>query len=107
MMEIGIESNQTPELAQGRTAPMPSQMAVSVLVVEDHEDTRSMLRTLLESRGLSVIEAENGEMAIAPEANVHLDLILMDGSLPLLDGFETTRRIRELASMCDVPIVFL
>lgn len=79
----------------------------SVLVVEDHEDTRFMLRTYLEARGANVVEAENGEMAIALAANVHLDLILMDGSLPLLDGWETTRRIRELASMCDVPIIFL
>ena len=78
-----------------------------MLVVEDHEDTRFMLRTMLEFRGLSVVEAVNGEMAIALAENVRVDLILMDGSLPLLDGFEATRRIRERASVGDVPIVFL
>ncbi len=67
-----------------------------------------MLRTMLELRGgISVVEAVNGEMAIALAENLHLDLILMDGSLPLLDGFEATRRIRERTSACDVPIVFL
>ncbi|MDQ3756049.1 MAG: response regulator, partial [Acidobacteriota bacterium] len=77
-------------------------------VVEDDEDMRFMLRTMLEQRdGVSVVEAENGEMAIALAENVHLDLILMDSSLPLLDGFEATRRIRELAFACDVPIVFV
>lgn len=78
-----------------------------MLVVEDHEDSRLMLRTLLEFYGANVVEAENGEMAIALAANMHLDLILMDGSLPLLDGLETTRRIRKLASMRNVPIVFV
>lgn len=79
----------------------------SVLVVEDDEDMRHMLRMMLEMRGLSVVEAVNGEMALALVKNVHLDLILMDGTLPLLDGFAATRRIREFAPACDVPIVFL
>ncbi|MBC7931380.1 MAG: response regulator [Rubrivivax sp.] len=79
-----------------------------VLIVEDHEDTRFMLRTILEMRGgISVVEAENGEMATTLAESLHPDLIFMDGTLPLLDGFETTRRIRERASACDMPIVFL
>lgn len=79
-----------------------------VLIVEDDEDTRFMLRTILEMRGgISVIEAENGEMATTLAESLHPDLILMDGTLPLLDGFAATRRIRELASARDVPIVFL
>ena len=78
-----------------------------VLVVEDHEDTRFLLRTILEVRGVRVIEAENGETAIALTQSLQPDLILMDGALPLLDGFAATRRIRGLASASDVPIVFL
>ncbi len=79
-----------------------------VLVVEDHEDTRFMLRTVLETRaGVSVVEAENGVMAIDMAQHFHPALILIDGNLPLLDGYEATRRIRELASACEVPIVFL
>jgi two-component system, cell cycle response regulator DivK len=79
-----------------------------VLIVEDHEDTRFMLRTILELRGgISVVEAENGEIAASLVESLHPDLILMDGTLPFVDGFEATRRIRELASGFNVPIVFL
>src|SRR4026209_2164406 len=67
-----------------------------VLVVEDHDDTRLMLRTMLETwRSIAVVEAENGEMAIALASNVRIDLILMDTDLPLLDGYAATTRIRE------------
>jgi CheY-like chemotaxis protein len=86
----------------------PASAAPLVLVVEDHEDTRFMLRTYLEMRGgLSVIEAENGETATALAERLSPDLILMDGTLPLLDGFAATRLIRGLASAQGVPIVFL
>lgn len=79
-----------------------------VLIVEDHEDTRFMLRTLLEMRGVvGVVEAENGEVATALAESLRPDLILMDGTLPLVDGFAATRRIRELTSGRDVPIIFL
>lgn len=63
---------------------------------------------MLEMRGgISVVEADNGMMAIDLAESLHPDLILMDGTLPLLDGFEATRRIRQLASAREVPIVFL
>ena len=89
-------------------APVQAQTSnTRVLVVEDHEDTRFMLKTMLEMRGLSVVEATDGEVAIAVAEREHPDLILMDGSLPSLDGFAATRRIRELASAREVPIVFL
>ncbi|MDQ3255625.1 MAG: response regulator [Acidobacteriota bacterium] len=109
-MTTPLDYNQTPDLtAIGQRAPVPAQtFNARVLVVEDDEDMRVMLKMMLEQRGgVSVVEAENGEMAVALAENVHLDLILMDGTLPLLDGFEATRRIRELAFACDVPIVFL
>jgi len=109
-MTTTSDYNQTPDsTAKGQRVPLPAQTSYArVMVVEDDEDMRFMLKTLLERRdGVSVVEAENGEMAIALAENVHLDLILMDGSLPLLDGLEATRRIRERTSPCDVPIVFL
>ena len=90
-------------------APVPAETSnACVLVVEDHEDTRFLLRAILEMRGgISVMEAENGEMAIALAKNVHVDLILMDSDLPLLDGYAATRRMRELAPTREVPIVFI
>ena len=80
----------------------------SVLVVEDHDDTRLMLRTMLELRGgIVVVEAENGAMAIALATNVHVDLILMDTDLPVLDGYTATIRIREYRPTHKIPIVMM
>ena len=80
----------------------------SVLVVEDHDDTRLMLRTMLELRGgIAVVEAENGAMAIALATNVHVDLILMDTDLPVLDGYAATSRIREYTPTHEIPIVMM
>ncbi len=110
IMATRIGYNQTLDLtATGQCVPVLAQtFNARVLVVEDDDDMRFMLKMLLEKRGgISIVEAVDGEMAIALAENVHLDLILMDGSLPLLDGFEATRRIRELTFTCDVPIVFL
>ncbi len=79
-----------------------------VLLVEDHEDTRFMIKTMLELRGgISVVEAGNGLKAIELAESIHPDLILIDGSLPLVDGYEATRRIREFTATREVPIVFL
>jgi len=78
-----------------------------VLVVEDHEDTRLMLRTMLEMIGCHVIEAANGSEAVEVAQREQPGLILMDGSLPLLDGLSATRRMRELSELDDVPIVAL
>lgn len=98
----------TGSTAQNIRAPVQEQFSKArVLVVEDNDDTRLMIRTMLEIRGFSVVEAVNGEMAIAMAANVHLDLILMDADLPSLDGLAATRHIRELPSASCVPIVMV
>lgn len=105
-----LDYSQRPDsTAKGQSAPLQAQAYnACVLVVEDHEDTRLMLRTILELRGgIRVVEAENGETAIALAESMHPDLILMDTDLPLLDGYMATRRIRQLKSSREVPIVFL
>ena len=76
-------------------------------MAEDHEDTRQLLRTLLERRGLTVVEAGDGVEAVDAAQRERPDLILMDGGLPLLDGIGATLRLRGLASFSGVPIVFL
>jgi two-component system cell cycle response regulator DivK len=76
-----------------------------VLVVEDHDDTREMLTTLLGMIGCHVIEAENGERALLLAETTHPDLILMDMRIPLLDGLTVTRLIRADPVLSDVPIV--
>ena len=63
---------------------------------------------MLELRGsIAVVEADNGEMAIALATNVHIDLILMDTDLPLLDGYTATSRIREDTRTQEIPIVMM
>src|SRR5918911_65400 len=93
-------------LAAPRHAPLPAAPPL-VLVAEDHEDTRFLLRTLLEHRGLSVAEAADGEEALRLAECLRPGLVLMDGSLPRLDGFAVTRLMRESASLSDIPVVFL
>ena len=78
-----------------------------ILVTEDHADTRFLLKTVLEMRGYDTLEAEDGEQAVRMAVSARPDLILMDASLPRLSGLAATRRMRELLTLCDVPIVFL
>jgi two-component system cell cycle response regulator DivK len=78
-----------------------------VLVVEDHEDTRFMLRTILEHDGYAMLEASDGLEGIEIAIRQHPDLVLMDGNLPRLDGLSAARRMREQDSLRDVPIVAL
>lgn len=75
------------------------------LVVEDFEDSRFMMRRLLEMAGHKVIEATDGEQAVKVALREHPDLILMDLSLPKLDGLAATRQIRQRQDLRDVPIV--
>ncbi|HEY4406059.1 MAG TPA: response regulator [Xanthobacteraceae bacterium] len=80
-------------------------MRKCILVVEDQEDNRQILRDLLTSGGFDMIEAENGADAItAAEAN-RPDLILMDIQLPILDGYEATRRIKANPDLKSIPII--
>jgi CheY-like chemotaxis protein len=77
----------------------------TVLVVEDFEDNRFMMRRLLEMSGFRVIEAVNGLQAVELAAAEQPDIILMDLSLPMLDGLAATRRIREQGGLKRVPII--
>jgi two-component system, cell cycle response regulator DivK len=75
------------------------------MVVEDFEDNRFMMRRLLEMSGYRVLEAINGEEAVTTARREHPDLILMDLSLPLLDGLAATRCIRKYEELRHVPII--
>ena len=81
--------------------------AKTVLLVEDFADSRFMMRTLLEMDGYRVVEAANGREAVEFAERECPDLILMDLSLPEVDGLTATKLIRQLEGMCDTPIVAL
>ena len=80
-------------------------MKKRILVVEDQEDNRRILRDLLTGAGFDLIEAENGEDAVAAAQTSRPDLILMDIQLPLLDGYEATRRIKADPNLKSIPII--
>lgn len=78
---------------------------LTVLLVEDDEDTRYLMQLEMERRGYRVIEAGDGEEAVLLAQQEYPDIILMDLSLPKMDGLEATKQIRELDRMRAVPIV--
>jgi two-component system cell cycle response regulator DivK len=80
-------------------------MSKCILVVEDQLDNRQILRDLLGSAGYELTEAENGEEAIAAVARRRPDLILMDIQLPIMDGYEATRRLRTNPDLKSIPII--
>ena len=80
-------------------------MSKHILVVEDQEDNRQILRDLLGSVGYELTEAENGEEAIAAVTKRRPDLILMDIQLPVMDGYEATRRIKADPATKSIPII--
>jgi two-component system cell cycle response regulator DivK len=80
-------------------------MSKRILVVEDQEDNRRILHDLLTSAGYEIIQAENGKEAMAAAARERPDLILMDIQLPLLDGYEATRRIKADPALRAIPII--
>jgi two-component system, cell cycle response regulator DivK len=80
-------------------------MSRRILVVEDEEDSRKILRDLLSTAAYEMTEAENGEQALAAVAKQRPDLILMDIQMPVMDGYEATRRIKADPALKDVPII--
>ena len=80
-------------------------MSKCILVVEDQEDNRQIVRDLLTTTDYEVMEAENGEEALAAVAKQRPDLILMDIQLPVMDGYEATRRIKADPALANIPVI--
>jgi two-component system cell cycle response regulator DivK len=80
-------------------------MTRRILVVEDQEDNRRIIRDLLQSVGYQLIEAADGAAGVRLAKEERPDLILMDIQLPVLDGYEATRRIKADPELRPIPIV--
>jgi two-component system, cell cycle response regulator DivK len=80
-------------------------MSKRILVVEDQMDSLQIVRDLLRVNDYEMTEAENGEEALAAVAKDRPDLILMDIQLPVMDGYEATRRIKADPSLSSIPII--
>src|SRR5690554_2403128 len=78
-----------------------------VLMVEDNIDNRGIYRTILEHSGIAVIEAEDGETGVRMATEQLPDLILMDVSLPIIDGWQATRMLKEDPRTSRIPVIAL
>lgn len=78
-----------------------------ILLVEDYDDARFMMRRLLEMSGYHVVEARDGEEAVERALESCPDLVLMDLGLPGMDGIAATRQIRQIKSLCGTYVVAL
>lgn len=83
-------------------------VGMRILVVDDDEINRMIVKLLMEIRGHSVVEADSGAQALEMLPHSEADVVLMDLEMPGMDGFETTRRIRsEMGPLSQLPIVAL
>jgi two-component system cell cycle response regulator DivK len=82
-------------------------MTKRILVVEDQEDNRRILRDMLTNVGYEVFEAEHGGAALGAATTHRPDLILMDIQLPVLDGYAATRQLKAEPSLRDIPIIVI
>jgi two-component system, cell cycle response regulator DivK len=80
-------------------------MSKRILVIEDTDDNRRILRDLLSNAGFELIEATDGEQGVAAAAAQRPDLILMDIQLPVIDGYEASRRIKANPELRHIPII--
>jgi two-component system cell cycle response regulator DivK len=80
-------------------------MSKRILVVEDQPDNRQIIRDMLASTDYEIIEAEDGEQALAAIAKKRPDLILMDIQLPIIDGYTATRRIKADPALRSIPVI--
>lgn len=85
---------------------MSRKFPYTIVVAEDFDDTRAMIRRALEMSGYQVVEATNGQEAVEIVQQECPDLILMDLNMPRMDGLNATEQIRECRTICnDVPIL--
>ena len=80
-------------------------MSKKILIVEDTEDNRRILRDLLGMAGYDLIEAHDGAEGVARASEHRPDLILMDIQMPVMDGYEATRRIKADPALREIPII--
>jgi CheY-like chemotaxis protein len=90
-------------LAKSQTIPT-SAPSSTILIIEDYSDTRELLSAMLRGKGYKVIEAEDGLEGLLKATAMYPDLIIMDLSLPEMDGVEAARRIHEQAKLSHIPI---
>jgi len=92
---------------EGKMEESKSGLPKKILIVDDNQDGRELVVKVLKTRGYQTIEAVDGEEALEKAVAERPDLILMDRSLPKIDGYEVTRRLKSRQDFKDIPIVAL
>ncbi len=98
-------SMKVPATTQRSAETMGSRLPARILIAEDHLDSRDALRALLEAFGYAVLLASNGKEAVDAAVARSPDLILMDIMMPVMDGFEATRQLRQMRKTGRTPII--
>jgi two-component system, cell cycle response regulator DivK len=80
-------------------------MTQRILIVEDTEDNRKIIRDLLTAAGYELLEAPDGSEGVELAEKERPDLVLMDIQMPVVDGYEATRRIRAIPELAKMPII--
>ena len=91
-------------MPEGR-AKRDSYMSRKILIVEDNEDSRELVAKVLKNKGYVIIEAVDGEEAIQKVISEKPDLVLLDISIPKVDGYEVAKRLKSRDDVKDIPIV--
>jgi len=102
-MSTNAHFSRTQRGKQGSHRPKPA----SILIVDDYEDNRQMMRKLLEMIGYRVLEADNGLDAVRLTQQERPSLVIMDLGLPLLGGIEAAKMIHETPATSEIPIIIL
>lgn len=85
----------------------PALQKMKILVVDDNTENIDVMLTFLEMEGYEISIATSGSMALKVAQHNEPDLILLDVMMPDMDGFETCRKLREIANLVDIPIIFV
>lgn len=93
----------TAAFARSQVLPTSSESR-TILIIEDYSDTRELLSAMLRGKGYKVLEAEDGLEGLLKATAMYPDLIIMDLSLPEMDGVEAARRIHSQAKLTHIPI---
>lgn len=82
-------------------------MGKRILIADDSVNTRGILKFMLQNQGFELVEAENGEEALAKVESAAPDLIVLDGMMPKLTGFDACRRLKENPKTRSIPVILL
>lgn len=105
LLDVVNNRNQPRDEQLGYRAQSQALLGLKLLLVEDNPTNRLVATELLSQQGATIVEAESGVEALAALDQQEFSLVLMDVQMPDMDGYETTRRIRQMAHFADLPIL--